>query len=191
MKNTALILLVLSACPAAAAEDKVPAHPHVKIETSQGDFILELEGKRAPLTVSNFLSLVDKERYEGTIFHRVIPGFMIQGGGYTPGLEEREPGSPVPNESGNGLSNVYGTIAMARLTDPHTASAQFFINVADNSRLDPNPNGWGYTVFGYVIEGMNVVESIAASRTGPAGIFKSDVPLVPVVIKKASRLHDD
>jgi len=192
MKNTALILLFLSSCGAAYAEDSVPAHPHIRVETTQGTFVLELEGRRAPLTVRNFLSLVDSGHYDGTIFQRVIPNFMIQGGGYTPDLNARESGNTIPNESGNGLSNTYGTIAMARTSDPHSASAQFFVNVADNSRLDPSPGSWGYTVFGYVIEGMEVVDKIAANRTGPAGRFKKDVPIVPVVIKKVSRVvYDD
>ncbi len=192
MKNTTLTVLILLAWGAACAEDKLPAHPHVRIETTAGAFVLELEGKRAPITVRNFLSLIDNGDYEGTIFHRVIPDFMIQGGGYTPDLKERESDNTIPNESGNGMSNVYGTIAMARTSDPHSAGAQFFINVAFNTRLGPNPDGWGYTVFGYVIEGMDVVDKIALLPTGPAGRFKSDVPVVPVVIKKVSRLvYDD
>jgi cyclophilin family peptidyl-prolyl cis-trans isomerase len=192
MKNSVLILLILSAWGAAYGEGSVPAHPHVRVETTQGTFVLELEGKRAPLTVRNFLSLVDSGHYDGTIFQRVIPNFMIQGGGYTPDLNARKSANTIPNESGNGLSNTYGTIAMARTSDPHSASAQFFVNVADNTRLDPSPDSWGYTVFGYVIEGMEVVDKIATSQTGPAGKFRKDVPLVPVVIKKVSRVvYDD
>jgi len=191
MKNTTLILLLLSIWGIAYAEDKVPAHPHIKIETTEGAIVLELEGRRAPLTVRNFLSLVDAGHFDGTIFHRVIPDFMIQGGGYTPGFKDKEPGHTIPNESGNGMSNTYGTIAMARTSDPHSASAQFFINVADNSGLDPSPTSWGFTVFGFVIEGMNVIDKIALVRTGPGGDFKKDVPLVPIVIKKASRVVYD
>ena len=192
MKNSVLMLLFLSACGVAYGEDSVPAHPHVRVETTQGTFVLELEGKRAPLTVRNFLSLVDSGHYDGTIFQRVIPDFMIQGGGYTPDLKARKSANRIPNESGNGLSNTYGTIAMARTSDPHSASAQFFVNIADNTRLDPSPGSWGYTVFGYVIEGMEVVDKIAASQTGPAGKFRKDVPIVPVVIKKVSRVvYDD
>ena len=135
---------------------------------------------------------MDSGYYDGTIFHRVIPDFMIQGGGYGPDLKDTESGNTIPNESGNGMSNAYGTIAMARTSDPHSAGAQFFINVAFNTRLDPSPNGWGYTVFGYVIDGMAVVDKIAAVQTGPAGKFKEDVPVVPIVIKKASRVvYDD
>ncbi len=117
---------------------------------------------------------------------------MIQAGGFTPDLKNREPDNTIPNESGNGMSNAYGTIAMARTSDPHSAGAQFFINLDFNTRLDPNPKGWGYTVFGYVIEGMEVVDKIAVVQTGPGGKFKSDVPVVPIVIKKASRVvYDD
>ena len=192
MKNSVLILLILSAWGAAYAEDNIPAHPHIRVETTQGTFVLELDGRRAPLTVRNFLSLVDSGHYDGTIFHRVIPGFMIQGGGYTPDLNARESSYIIPNESGNGLSNTYGTIAMARTSNPHSASDQFFVNVADNTQLDPSPGSWGYAVFGYVIEGMEVVDKIAITRTGPAGKFRKDVPIVPVVIKKMSRVvYDD
>ena len=188
MKNMTLILLLLSVCGVAIAEDKIPAHPHVTLETTEGTIVLELEGKRAPITVRNFLSLVDNGHFDGTIFHRVIPNFMIQGGGFTPGFKDREPEQTIPNESGNGMSNVYGTIAMARTSDPHSASAQFFINVAFNTQLDPNPDSWGYAVFGYVIEGMDVVDKIAGVQTGPGGKFKEDVPVVPIVIKKALRV---
>lgn len=192
MRNTTLTLLILVVWCAASAEDRLPAHPHVKFETTEGSFVLELDGKRAPITVRNFLSLIDSGYYDGTIFHRVIPDFMIQAGGFAPDLKERESGNTIPNESGNGMSNVYGTIAMARTSDPHSAGAQFFINIAFNTRLDPNPNGWGYTVFGYVIEGMDVVDKIAVVQTGPGGKFKTDVPVVPIVIKKASRVvYDD
>ncbi len=181
----ATILLALS--PALPAQDNVPAHPYVKLETSEGDILLELDGRRAPITVGNFLKWVDEGFYEGTIFHRVIPGFMIQGGGYTPGLELKEPEEYIANESGNGLTNLRGTIAMARLDQPHTASTQFFINVADNRSLNPRPERWGYAVFGYVIEGMEVVDRIAEARTGPQGQFASDVPVVPIIINKAYR----
>lgn len=191
MKNLTLISLLLSVLSLAHAEERIPAHPHVRIETTEGAVMLELESNRAPLTVRNFLSLVDSGHFDGTIFHRVIANFMIQGGGFTPNLEEKPAANTIPNESGNGLSNTYGTIAMARTSDPHSAGTQFFINVADNSRLDPSPSGWGYAVFGYVIEGMEVVDKIAMVRTGPAGRFRSDVPVVPVVIKKATRVAYD
>jgi cyclophilin family peptidyl-prolyl cis-trans isomerase len=186
----AILALVLNGSLALAA-DKVPAHPHILIETTMGDIKLELEGKLAPLTVGHFLQRVDSGFYDGLIFHRVIPGFMAQGGGYTPGLELKEDDTTIPNESGNGMSNMRGTIAMARTNDPHSANTQFFINVADNVRLDPGSNRWGYAVFGYVIEGMEVVDEIVAVKTGPQGKLQSDVPMVPIVIKKMSRVSYD
>ncbi len=187
--NKIFATLLLS-CVAAVglAQDKVPAHPYIMLETSEGNIVLELDGRRAPLTVSNFLQLVDGGYFDGTIFHRVIPGFMIQGGGYTPGLKLKEPDEGmIPNESGNGLRNLRGTIAMARKTDPHSAMAQFFINVADNSGLNPQADRWGYAVFGNVIQGLEVVDKIVSAERGPAGRFSADVPVVPIVINKASR----
>jgi len=192
MRNT-LIALILGLCASVAtAADVVPAHPYIKIETTEGNIVLELDGKQAPLTVGHVLKLVDSGFYDGLIFHRVIPGFMAQGGGFTPGLKLKKNGDTIPNESGNGLSNLRGTIAMARTGDPHSANSQFFINVSnENIRLNPNKNtvggSWGYTVFGYVIEGMEVVDKIVSVQTGPQGPFDSDVPLVPIVIKKMSR----
>jgi cyclophilin family peptidyl-prolyl cis-trans isomerase len=191
MKKTfiALIFGLFATCGLAA--DEVPAHPYIKIETTEGNIVLELDGRQAPITVGYFLELVDKGFYDGLIFHRVIPGFMVQGGGYTPGLKLKEDDVMIPNESGNGLTNVRGTITMARTADPHSANSQFFINVGNNVRLDPNKNTvdgrWGYTVFGYVIEGMEVVDKIVSVQTGPQGSFQSDVPMIPIVIKKLSR----
>lgn len=187
MKTILTLALMIAATAVSAAADKVPAHPHILIETTEGNIRLELEGRRAPITVSHILKLVDAGYYDGTIFHRVIPGFMAQAGGHTPDLKSKEPEGFIVNESGNGLENMRGTIAMARQADPHTANAQFFINVNDNTALDPRPDRWGYTVFGYVVEGMDVVDKIVAVRTGPAGQFRSDVPVVPVVIKKMAR----
>ncbi len=192
MRNTLLTLLLVLLSPAALAADKVPAHPHIEIQTSFGAIKLELDGKQAPLTVAHILKLVDSGYYDGTVFHRVIPGFMAQGGGFTPGLKLKDKTATIPNESGNGLSNLRGTIAMARTGDPHSANAQFFINVADNDRLDPAKDAmrgrWGYTVFGVVIEGMEVVDEIVNSKTGPGGQFAKDVPMVPVIIKTVSRV---
>ncbi len=182
-----LILAALLLPFLALAQDPVPAHPYIKFETSEGDIILELDGRRAPITVGNFLKLVDDGFYDGTIFHRVIPDFMIQGGGYTPGLKLKEPENTIANESGNGLKNLRGTIAMARTTDPHSAAAQFFINVVDNASLNPQPDRWGYAVFGYVIQGMEVADRIAQVPTGPQGNFSQDVPQIPIIIKTASR----
>jgi cyclophilin family peptidyl-prolyl cis-trans isomerase len=184
-----LPVLVTLCCSAAAAEKDGPAHPHVRFETTAGTILMELDGRRAPLTVAHLLQLVDSGYYDGTVFHRVIPGFMIQGGGYTRDLKQKEPDDQtIPNESGNGLQNLRGTVAMARLAEPHTANAQFFINVVDNGSLNPRPDRWGYTVFGYVIEGMDVVDKIAGVPTGPAGSFDKDVPVSPVIIEKATRV---
>ena len=191
MKKTLIILALGLVCSSATAADKVPLHPYVEIVTTEGTISLELDGKQAPITVGNFLQLVDSGFYDGLIFHRVIPGFMAQGGGFTPGLEPRESDGTIPNESGNGMSNIRSTIAMARTGDPHSATSQFFINVGNNDRLDPKKNTasgtWGYAVFGFVIQGMDVVDKIASVQTGPQGIFQSDVPVVPIVIKKMSR----
>jgi cyclophilin family peptidyl-prolyl cis-trans isomerase len=191
MYKTLIVLFLALSGSTAIAADTVPAHPYVQMVTSEGTIILELDGRQAPLTVAHFLGLVDGGFYNGTIFHRVIPGFMVQGGGHTPDLKLREFGETIPNESGNGMSNLRGTIAMARTGDPHSANAQFFINVVDNARLDPQKKStdgtWGYTVFGFVIEGMDVVDKIASAKTGPQGPFKSDVPQIPIIIKTMSR----
>jgi cyclophilin family peptidyl-prolyl cis-trans isomerase len=182
--------LFLLAANAGAADD-LPAHPRVELVTSEGTIRLELETLQAPKTVAHFLELVDAGFYDGLIFHRVIDGFMIQGGGYTAGLKLREDEQTIVNESGNGLSNARGTIAMARTGDPHSANSQFFINLVDNDRLDPQKaagNGsWGYTVFGYVIEGMDVVDKIAAAETSPQGEHPN-APMVPIVIKSAKQV---
>jgi cyclophilin family peptidyl-prolyl cis-trans isomerase len=185
MKKTLLALLLLPYL--LVAQDQVPAHPYIKFETSEGDIIVELDGRRAPITVANFLELVDSGYFDGTIFHRVIPDFMIQGGGYTPGLKLKETDENIVNESGNGLRNLRGTIAMARTNDPHSANAQFFINLKTNSSLDPSPDHWGYTVFGDVISGMDVVDKIAAVPTGSQGNLSRDVPQIPIIVNTASR----
>ena len=191
MKKVLFTLLLALPLSVALAADRIPAHPHVLIETTMGDIKLELEGKLAPITVAHFLGLVDSGFYDGLIFHRVIPGFMAQGGGYTPGLDLREDDKTIVNESGNGISNMRGTVAMARTGEPHSANSQFFINVVDNNRLDPGNNRWGYTVFGFVIEGMEVVDEIVSVQTGPQGKLPSDVPTIPIVIKKMSQITYD
>jgi len=189
-----LALPVTFACGAdVGAAPKVPAHPHIEVVTTEGSFKLELDGKAAPITVANFLELVESGFYEGTVFHRIIPEFMAQGGGYTPGFKEKESGKSVHNESGNGLSNLRGTIAMARMRDPHSADSQFYINVADNSaNLDPDKHPirgrWGYTVFGLVIEGMDVVDAIVNAESAPNGPGGAPAPIVPIVIKKMTRV---
>lgn len=191
MKKLLLLLVLGLTAPTAFAAEDVPAHAYVEMQTSMGSIIIELDGRQAPLTVGHFLKLVDAGFYNGIIFHRVIPGFMAQTGGHTPDLKLKEDSNTVPNESGNGLSNVRGSVAMARTGDPHSANSQFFINVADNSRLDPAKKviggSWGYTVFGNVIQGMEVVDEIANVATGPQGTFQKDVPVIPIVIKKMSR----
>ncbi|MBT8086247.1 MAG: peptidyl-prolyl cis-trans isomerase [Woeseia sp.] len=186
MKTGLLALLVLSL--PAVAEEAVPAHPQIELETTEGTLLLELDGRRAPLTVRNFLKLVDDGFYDGTIFHRVIPDFMIQAGGYTRDLKLKEPEGGIPNESGNGLPNLRGTVAMARRNEPHTAMSQFFINVGDNKSLNPSSTRWGYAVFGYVIEGMDIADKIAGAPSGPAGPLSQDVPIAPIIILKARRL---
>ena len=186
MKRIVIALAACFLCAAAVAQEELPAYPRVLLETSEGDIMLELDGRRAPLTARHFVDLVQAGHYDGTIFHRVIKGFMIQGGGYDRDLESVEEEGSVVNESGNGLPNLRGTVAMARFDAPHTANAQFFINLVDNRRLDPQPTRWGYAVFGSVIEGMDVVDAIAELPTGPAGDFASDVPVVRVIIEKAT-----
>ena len=159
----------------------------VKLHTSLGTITLELDAEKAPSTVQNFLDYVSAGHYNNTIFHRVINGFMIQGGGFEPGMNQKPTREAIKNEADNGLKNETGTIAMARTQAPHSATAQFFINVADNDFLNhrsPDPQGWGYCVFGRVTEGMDVVDAIRAVRTGSRG-FHQDVPLEDVVIERA------
>jgi peptidyl-prolyl cis-trans isomerase A (cyclophilin A) len=181
------IYLVMFALAAAMAAPVGAANPQVKLETSKGTIVLELEQAKAPITVGNFLEYVKSGFYDGTIFHRVIPNFMIQGGGFTAGMEQKPTHDPIVNESANGLVNKRGTIAMARTSDPNSATAQFFINLVDNSFLDKAKaqDGVGYCVFGRVVQGMKVVDAIAAVPTGDTGAFQN-VPLQPIVIKKAS-----
>jgi peptidyl-prolyl cis-trans isomerase A (cyclophilin A) len=163
----------------------------VLLHTSQGDITIELYPDKAPKTVDNFLQYVKDGFYDGTLFHRVIPNFMAQGGGWTKDLQRKRTRAPIHNEANNGLSNLRGTLAMARTGDPNSASAEFFINLVDNKRLDyvGDANGvvsWGYCVFGKVVDGMDTVDKIKAIETGPQGPFQSDVPKTPVVIEKAS-----
>lgn len=161
-------------------------NPTALIRTSMGDIKLELYAEKAPVSVENFINYANNGFYDGTIFHRVISHFMIQGGGFTPDMKKKSTGEPIANEAGNGLSNIRGTVAMARTNDPHSASAQFFINIQDNRNLDytgeANSRTWGYAVFGIVTEGMEVVEKIRFVETSSPPPF-SDVPSVPVVIE--------
>ena len=164
--------------------------PKVQFETNKGAIIIALNAEKAPNTVRNFISYVESGHYDGTIFHRVIADFMIQGGGFDADMRQKPTDSPIENEANNGLKNVKGSIAMARTSDPHSASAQFFINVKDNDFLNftsESPQGWGYAVFGMVTEGLDVVSSIEAVATGNRAGHQ-DVPLEPVVIEKASVL---
>jgi cyclophilin family peptidyl-prolyl cis-trans isomerase len=167
----------------------VQAEPvRVVMQTSLGEIELELDPDKAPKSVENFLRYVDQGFYSGTVFHRVIPRFMIQGGGHTPDLARKETLPPVENEAKNGLKNLRGTIAMARTGQPHSATSQFFINHADNASLDyPSFDGWGYAVFGKVVRGMETVDAIAASPTGVQGGMK-DVPKQPVLIDAVTRV---
>jgi peptidyl-prolyl cis-trans isomerase B (cyclophilin B) len=164
----------------------------VLLKTNKGDITLTLDAAKAPKTVANFVEYVKSGHYDGTIFHRVIDNFMIQGGGMTAGLKEKSSGAQIENEANNGLKNERGTVAMARTSDPHSATAQFFINVNDNDFLNhtaPNAQGWGYAVFGKVTEGLDVVDVIRKVKTANAG-FHQDVPAEDVLIEKASVLEE-
>jgi cyclophilin family peptidyl-prolyl cis-trans isomerase len=166
------------------------ANPQVEMKTSQGTLIIELYQDKAPKTVENFLQYAKDGFFNGTIFHRVIPGFMIQGGGFTSDMKQKEARTPIQNEAKNGLKNESGTLAMARTGDPHSASAQFFINLNNNAFLDhttPSDRGWGYAVFGKVLQGFDIVEKIGTTPTGRSGPFQ-DVPTTPVLIESVKLL---
>jgi len=175
---------------AAAADSSAPAaasavHPQVRVITNMGNFVMELYPDRAPITVAEFLKYVNEGHFTQTLFHRVIPGFLIQGGGFSAADESVTPThAPIVNESGNGLQNKRGWVGLARTEAPHSGNCQFYINLADNPELDPLPVRWGYTVFGRVIDGMDVVERISTVPTGAEGKFKADAPLSHVVIEK-------
>ena len=159
----------------------------VRLDTSAGSMTTELDDDKAPLSVANFVDYVKQGHYDGTVFHRVIKGFMVQGGGFEPGMKQKPTGQPIRNEANNGLKNKRYTLAMARTSDPHSASAQFFINTVDNDFLDfraENAQGWGYAVFGRVVEGTEVVDAIERVKTGRKG-FHDDVPLEDVRIERA------
>lgn len=166
------------------------AAPTVELQTSMGNIVVELDADKAPKSVANFLQYAKDGFYAGTVFHRVIPGFMIQGGGFDAGMSQKATRAPIENEAKNGLRNRRGTLAMARTMDPHSATAQFFINHADNAPLDyPGSDGWGYAVFGKVTEGMDVVDKIASQPTTSKG-FHQDVPRTPVVIQNVKILSE-
>jgi peptidyl-prolyl cis-trans isomerase B (cyclophilin B) len=164
----------------------------IKLNTNHGVILLKLDAEKAPVTAQNFLQYVQDGYYDNTIFHRVIPGFMIQGGGFAPGMKQKETRETIENEAHNGLKNKRGSIAMARTSEPHSASAQFFINVVDNEFLDfksKSSSGWGYCVFGEVVDGLDVVDKIKAVKTGDKG-FHQNVPVSDVVIEKAEIIPD-
>lgn len=172
----------------AEAEEAIEPSPRIRIETTAGAITIELFARDAPLTVEQFLRLSGSRFYEGAIFHRVIKDFVIQGGGFSVDFQERKVDDTLPNESGNGRSNLRGTIAMAREGDPHSAGNQFYINLGNNVALDPRPGRWGYAVFGRVVGGMDVVDDIGNRATGPGGNLDRDVPTAPVIIERVLRV---
>ena len=187
MKKITLVLFVALFCMSQSAWADV-SHPRVRLETNLGAIVLELDAQKAPKTVENFLTYVREGFYDGTTFHRVIKGFMIQGGGLTADMQKKPNKAPIKNEADNGLKNKRGTIAMARTGDPNSATSQFFINTVDNVPLDYKEKslpGWGYCVFGKVVEGMDVVDAIEGVKTGSKG-GRRNVPTKPVVIKRAT-----
>lgn len=188
MRILSISLLTLFSLNSIAAETK---DPQVLVDTSMGSFVIELYPDKAPKTVANFLRYVDEKFYDGTIFHRVIPNFMIQGGGFTTNMNKKPTHAPIENEADNGLRNRIGTVAMARTNDPHSASSQFFINVAQNTFLDfreKTPRAYGYAVFGRVIKGMKVVNKIRLVKTG-FNNGHGDVPMTPITIEKMRRIQ--
>jgi peptidyl-prolyl cis-trans isomerase B (cyclophilin B) len=190
MKKFVSVLLTMGAFLSASAEVVEAENLRVVLDTSEGKIVLELYMEKAPDTVQNFLSYIDAKFYDGTIFHRVIPNFMIQGGGFTADMKKKSSREPIENEADSGLNNDHYTIAMARTGDPHSATAQFFINTSKNDFLNfknKTEQGWGYAVFGKVVEGMDTVDVISAVKTTTRGPY-GDVPVKPVVIKSAGRV---
>ena len=185
-RRTALIAAATLAIATSAGTAWAQNAPRVKLSTTAGDIVVELYPDKAPKTVENFLQYVNDKQYDGTVFHRVIDGFMIQGGGFTPDLKQKPTRAPIPLEAKNGLKNDKYTIAMARTSDPNSATSQFFINVKDNANLNaPNPDGYGYAVFGKVVSGSEVVDKIRTARTGVKGGMQ-DVPLEAIIIQSAT-----
>lgn len=176
-----LAFLAMASAPLAHAQQQ---GPRVRVDTTLGSFVIELAPQRAPLTVATFLDYVRTGHYDDTLIHRVVTSFVIQGGGYGLDKVEKPTSRAIPNESGNGLSNVRGSVGVARTDDPHDGAAQFYVNIADNQRLDPQPSRWGYAVFGQVVEGMQVVDEIGAVATGSDEVFDSEAPVKPIVIER-------
>jgi cyclophilin family peptidyl-prolyl cis-trans isomerase len=166
------------------------ATPRVRVETNVGSFVIELDRLRAPLTVDAFLRYVKQGFYDGLVFHRVVAGFVAQAGGYTPDLALKPVTTNIANESGNGLSNLRGTVGLARSNEPHSATTQFYVNLADNIDLNPKPTRWGYAVFGKVTEGMEVVDDIGHRPTGGGGPFDRNVPVEPITIARIELLNE-
>jgi cyclophilin family peptidyl-prolyl cis-trans isomerase len=192
---TSLLAFSVLFVPAWAADQAAPAQPaaklpQVRVKTTMGSFVIELNPERAPLSVANFLEYVRAGHYNGTIFHRVVANFVAQGGGYDTQYVEKPTRPAVPNESGNGLSNLRGTVGMARAASPHSSNAQFYVNLVDNPSLDPQPTRWGYAVFGRVVEGMSVLDDIGNVPTGAAGPLKEYVPAKQVVIQSIEVIDD-
>jgi cyclophilin family peptidyl-prolyl cis-trans isomerase len=185
MPRSLLAVVILLASLEAATQPAGSLAPRVRFETSAGDFVVEVDAVRAPLTAENFLRYVRDGAYDGTVFHRVIANFVVQGGGYDDRLTLRPARASIPNESGNGLSNRRGTLGLAREESPHSGSSQFYINLIDNPGLDPLPSRWGYAVFGRVIEGMDVVDKIAYMRTETVANFGADVPVERPLVRRA------
>ncbi len=187
-RDAILLLAAILLLPGFTLADQI--NPMIKLTTNKGDITIEMYADEAPVTVKNFLGYVESGFFDGLIFHRVIDGFMIQGGGFTPDMQQKSTGDPIQNEADNGLKNEAGTIAMARTGEPHSATAQFFINLENNDFLNhtgKNPQGWGYAVFGKVTEGMDVVKQIGSVSTGRVGPY-SDVPEEPVIIEQIQLL---
>ena len=189
IRGAAVLMLCCALFSIKGYAQQSSTHPMAKMTTSLGDITIELYQDKAPETVDNFLEYVDSGFYDGTIFHRVIPGFVIQGGGLTVDMQRKATRSPIPNESDNGLDNLRGTLSMARLPDPNSATSQFFINLRDNANLDYHGSGqWGYAVFAKVVDGMDIVDEIAAVATTTRDGYQ-DVPDKPVVIEQVKRVQ--
>jgi cyclophilin family peptidyl-prolyl cis-trans isomerase len=191
MRLASLLLCLLAVPHLAAAQTPAAASasPRVRVVTNAGNFVIELDRGRAPITVDAFLKYVSSGFYSGVIFHRVVAGFVAQAGGYTADMTQKEVTENVFNESGNGLSNLRGTVGLARSNDPHSATSQFYVNLADNVDLNPRPTRWGYAVFGKVVEGMEVVDDIGHRPTAGGGPFDRNVPVEPVIIERIEPLE--